>query len=133
MDLQLVKETMTPRFVAVLIAVVVAHNAILGTGFTMLRDNAAAPIGEIGDPDLPPPTTSGAPASTQGFETVPASGTPAAGTAATSTGRSHTVKPGESYWGIAKKYGITEDAIRAANGQARSHVIHPGDTLKIPN
>jgi LysM repeat protein len=48
--------------------------------------------------------------------------------------RTHTVKPGESYWSIAEKYlgkGIRWTEIKALNGS--KEVIHPGDVLKIPN
>jgi LysM repeat protein len=48
--------------------------------------------------------------------------------------RTHTVKPGESYWSIAEKYldkGIRWAEIKALNGN--KDVIHPGDVLKIPN
>jgi LysM repeat protein len=133
MDLQLVKESMTPRFVAVLVIVGVAHLLVLGTGFAMLRDNAAAPIEAIDEPEPGPSTakTGGSPSSTQGFQTVPADRSST--NAAAATGRTHTVQAGESYWAIAQKYGVSESAIRAANNQSRSHVIHPGNVLKIPN
>jgi hypothetical protein len=43
----------------------------------------------------------------------------------------HTVRPSETLWGIAHRYGTTPGRIRNANG-LRSSVIHPGQTLKIP-
>lgn len=43
----------------------------------------------------------------------------------------HTVRPSETLWGIADRYGTTPARIRGANG-LRSNVIHPGQTLKIP-
>lgn len=45
----------------------------------------------------------------------------------------HTVAAGDSMWGIARKYGTTMEAIRAANGmKSVFDPIHPGDTLRIP-
>jgi hypothetical protein len=44
----------------------------------------------------------------------------------------HTVRPSETLWGLAHRYGTTPSRIREANG-LRSSVIHPGQTLKIPS
>lgn len=45
----------------------------------------------------------------------------------------HTVAAGDSMWDIARKYGTTMEAIRAANGmKSVFDPIHPGDTLRIP-
>ena len=46
-------------------------------------------------------------------------------------GRSHTVGDGETLWGIARRYGVTVDAVKAANGMERE-TIRPGQTLRIP-
>ena len=43
----------------------------------------------------------------------------------------HTVRPSDTLWGIAHRYGTTPARIRDANG-LKSSVIHPGQTLKIP-
>lgn len=43
----------------------------------------------------------------------------------------HTVRPSETLWGIADRYGTTPARIREANG-LKSTVIRPGQTLKIP-
>ena len=43
----------------------------------------------------------------------------------------HTVRPSETLWGIAHRYGTTPARIRDANG-LESSVIHPGQRLKIP-
>jgi hypothetical protein len=44
----------------------------------------------------------------------------------------HTVRRSETLWDIASRYGTTPARIKAANG-LRSSVIHPGQTLNIPN
>lgn len=46
--------------------------------------------------------------------------------------RLHTVRPGESLWSIAQKYGTTVDALRKANGLKPGTSIHPGQKLRIP-
>ena len=42
-----------------------------------------------------------------------------------------TVQPGDSIGIIAERYGVTVDAILAANGMSTS-LIHPGDIIKVP-
>jgi hypothetical protein len=44
----------------------------------------------------------------------------------------HTVRRSETLWKIAERYGTTAARIRAANGLTSS-VIHPGQTLEIPD
>lgn len=43
----------------------------------------------------------------------------------------YTVQAGDGYWGIARKYGTTVEALKALNG-ATSNLIHPGQVLKLP-
>ncbi len=53
--------------------------------------------------------------------------------AASSSGSSHTVVRGDTLWGISRKYGVTMDAIRAANGMAASETnVRLGQSLTIP-
>jgi LysM repeat protein len=47
------------------------------------------------------------------------------------TRRTHRVEAGESLWGIARKYGVSAEAIRKANG-LDSDRVRTGDTLVIP-
>lgn len=72
---------------------------------------------------------------------TPAAGAGRTGTAATGTGRTattparprtHTVAPGETFFGIARRYGVTSDALRAANPDARWESVRIGDELRIP-
>lgn len=44
----------------------------------------------------------------------------------------YTVRPGDSLWSIARKYGVTVTELKQANG-LRSSTIQPGQTLVIPN
>jgi membrane-bound lytic murein transglycosylase D len=55
----------------------------------------------------------------------------AAATAAPPPDVRHKVRSGQSLTGIARQYGVSVDALRAANG-LRGSVIHPGETLVIP-
>lgn len=61
----------------------------------------------------------------------PAQTTPAKKPATTSQPTTHTVKSGESFYLIAKRYGVTIDAIKKANGLT-SDKLKPGQKLKIP-
>ena len=49
-----------------------------------------------------------------------------------STGQQHTVRSGETVYGLALKYGTSTSAIARANNLANSRMIHPGDVLVIP-
>jgi LysM repeat protein len=55
------------------------------------------------------------------------SGTPAAGGAATV----HTVVSGDTLWGLSRQYGVSIDAIKAANNMTRDVVVL-GQRLQIP-
>jgi LysM repeat protein len=44
----------------------------------------------------------------------------------------HTVKAGETVYGIARQYGIGVDALREANDIGASNTIQPGQKLRIP-
>lgn len=44
----------------------------------------------------------------------------------------HEVRPGDTLWRIANRYGVTVAAIRAENGLGRRTRLSPGDELEIP-
>jgi sortase A len=44
----------------------------------------------------------------------------------------HVVVAGDSLWSIARQYGVSVEALLAANGLSREAVLHPGDELVIP-
>ncbi len=67
----------------------------------------------------------GSPASTAGGVVSVASNT-------ATRGGVHVVGPGESFWTIARQYGITTEALTTANGRSPNDVIRPGEQLRIP-
>ncbi|HYW07530.1 MAG TPA: LysM peptidoglycan-binding domain-containing protein [Longimicrobium sp.] len=81
------------------------------------------------------PAAARAPAARPATETErPGSATrPTATTRATTTTRrrSHTVASGETLYGIARRYGVTVDALRRAN-DIESNTVRPGQTLVVP-
>jgi len=62
------------------------------------------------------------------------SGAPAPTLAPTAQGGpvTHVVQPGETIYAIARKYGVSPQAIIDANGLSNPNRISPGDTLTIP-
>lgn len=53
-------------------------------------------------------------------------------TPGTETATTYTVASGDSLWSIARKYNVTVDALKAANGLT-SNIINIGQVLKIPS
>ena len=45
----------------------------------------------------------------------------------------HTVQAGDTVWGIAEQYGVTLEALIAANELSDPNSLQPGDRLVIPN
>jgi membrane-bound lytic murein transglycosylase D len=60
-----------------------------------------------------------------------ATAAPTKSAAAPST-RSHQVKPGETLWGVARKYGVTVPALAAANGMTTKSQLVAGTRLQVP-
>lgn len=52
-------------------------------------------------------------------------------TAKQTTGGIYTVKPGDSWWSIANRYGMSMYTLASRNGKTIYTVIHPGDRLTI--
>ena len=48
------------------------------------------------------------------------------------SGQTHTVAAGETWYGIARTYGVDVNALAAANGVTTDSPIYPGNTLVIP-
>lgn len=44
----------------------------------------------------------------------------------------HIVVPGDTLWDIARKYGVSVEALREANGLGRRSLIRPGQKIKVP-
>ncbi len=84
-----------------------------------LPPGASVPPPVLSSPNYPSPPSIAPP------RTVP--GIPAG------AGASHTVVKGDSLWGLSRKYGVSADAIRQANGMASGDsIIRTGQTLRIP-
>ncbi len=47
------------------------------------------------------------------------------------TGGTYTVQPGDSWWSIAAKYGLSMYTLAARNGRTIYSVLHPGDRLTV--
>jgi LysM repeat protein len=54
------------------------------------------------------------------------------GASAASAGRTHTVRSGDTLDALAKRYGITVDALREVNGMSSQDVLRKGVAIKIP-
>lgn len=61
-----------------------------------------------------------------------ASGGSSTGPSPAQSGRIHVVGPGESLSRIARRYGVTVEAIVQANGLVNANIIRPGQRLVIP-
>ena len=48
------------------------------------------------------------------------------------SGMLHVVRAGESLWTIARRYGVSTDALARENQRESNPLIHPGDELRIP-
>ena len=78
--------------------------------------------------ELTPYLTSTAPVVVTPKKTAPASPLPSP----SATPRTHTIKKGETVSGIALSYGVTIDAILAANPQLNPNMMVVGSTLVVP-
>jgi membrane-bound lytic murein transglycosylase D len=67
-------------------------------------------------------------------ERVPAAGraTASVRSAAPPSARTHKVKPGETLWGVARRYGVTVPALAGANGMTSKSQLVAGARLQIP-
>ncbi|HEY4616464.1 MAG TPA: LysM peptidoglycan-binding domain-containing protein [Citricoccus sp.] len=67
-------------------------------------------------------------------QTLKLSGSASSGSTAGASGTTvttHTVKSGDTLYGIATRHGIGLSALLQANGLSESSIIHPGQTLKL--
>lgn len=49
------------------------------------------------------------------------------------SGKTHTVQKGETYWLVAKKYGVSLNELLSLNNATESTVLYVGDVIKIPD
>ncbi len=86
-------------------------------------------------PTLPPPTrTPTLPTPTP--TSAPATATPQAVAAAAATGGgglTHTVQAGDNWFSIARRYGVTQEALAAYNGSQPSDVLQVNQLLRVPS
>ena len=83
------------------------------------------PIGNV--PSLPPPPS--APSAYGGYSDPSYNPPPASSFGGRTVG--HTVVPGDTLWGLSKRYNTSVEEIQAANGLTGS-TIKKGETLQIP-
>jgi membrane-bound lytic murein transglycosylase D len=57
---------------------------------------------------------------------------PRTGASAATAGRTHTVRRGDTLDGLAKRYGVSVEALRQANGMTSQEVLRAGVALRIP-
>jgi LysM repeat protein len=102
-------------------------------------DTPAAYEENTGRPSAPPPVDSaivdpgiapGAPKPASHKPSAPSS-TPAAPSNVALSGTIHTVAKGDSLWAISRKYGVSVDALKKANGMTKDTVVI-GQKLQIP-
>ena len=83
--------------------------------------------------DVNPPASNPTYGSAAYEETAPATATPTAPTAPPAVASTHIVAKGDTLWGLSRKYNVTVDAIRAANGMAADdNNVRLGQTINIP-
>ncbi len=81
-----------------------------------------------------PPTSSPRNGSTGSAprEPVPRTSPVSRGETPAATARTHTVRPGETFNSIAKRYGVTVPQLQSANRNLDARRLHPGQTVIIP-
>jgi LysM repeat protein len=96
------------------------------------------PGGEVPGPETTPgdaaqPTVEGAATAVPGAATATPASPPATQAASTGQTCQHTVKAGETMYRIALQYGLTTNALAAANGITNPDRVSAGTVLTVPN
>ncbi len=101
---------------------------------TATPEPTAAPPTATPTATEPPPTNTPPPTATP--TRVPATATPeAVAAAAAATGGGglvHSVQAGENWFTIARRYGVTQDALAAYNNRRPTDILQVGQALRIP-
>lgn len=80
----------------------------------------------------PPKATPPAPRRTSTVRVATSGSNPPTAAAPTSTARTHTVRRGETLTALAKRYGVSVQALRDANGLTNRDGLRAGATIRIP-
>jgi hypothetical protein len=122
------------RFIICLIVSIVLHIIFGFVLYMNFRPSTKVTASDVGPPKDPGKIQSGSPADRQDFViTRPGDNTRDAKNAESGTGAEiHTVKPGESYWTVARKYNISMQKLIEFNGLSVNHVLKVGEKLRIP-
>lgn len=121
---------LAPRLIPIAAIVAALHIATLGLLYIGFRTATPAPA--IHEPleDAPDVTP-------QATTTEPGSGPTTASRRSTSREmpppRLHEVVAGDNYWQLARKYGVSVDALLTYNNHNRNHTLQVGEILKIPD
>jgi LysM repeat protein len=75
---------------------------------------------------------SGSTSATSGRTGSTATSTGTAGTSTSARPRNHTVAAGETFYGIARRYGVTAAQLRALNPDVDMNALEVGDVLRLP-
>lgn len=70
--------------------------------------------------------------STTGTTTNQQNAAPTATPASESEGQAYWIADGDTLWGIATQFGVSVEALTAANGLSPDSFLQPGDQIKIP-
>ena len=113
---------MTMRFLKCLVAVALFH--LIAAVFVFGAFHLASSGGDV----VKKGKKKGAPYKNEGIAILGANDKSATKTEIPSTQKTYKVKKGDSYWSIAKKYGVPRTDLEKLNDHK---VLHPGDVLIV--
>ncbi|HUP29651.1 MAG TPA: LysM peptidoglycan-binding domain-containing protein, partial [Usitatibacter sp.] len=106
---------------------------VAGAVIVPIKGSAASNIGVAAMPALPVPVAKQPARLSVSTPTASSAGTPrAAPKTAAASAKTYVVRAGDTLYGIAQRFNIAVDALRAANRLAANAVIKPGLRLQLP-